>query len=228
MNRPINWERIESFVGFGSPQAKVLFLGFEEGLQREADLGADLTERSAYGSFEDLYEVQTALGTASKFFGPDPKSQRTWRPMCHLMLRLDGIASPTKEQRSRYQADRLGRRDGETLLAELYPYPSSSTQEWPYAERFRSRQLYYADMLEKRSALLRDVIGAGDLSLIVCYTKMAWPAYRAMLQIDKWQAQGDFEVGRYGDAQVVLSPAFSGRRFNTDMQLQSFSEIALN
>ena len=51
--------------------------------------------------------------------------------------------------------------------------------------------------------------------------------------IQQWTVGGNYlctttSGGRFGDAQVVLSPAFSGRRFNTDMQLQSFSEIALN
>jgi hypothetical protein len=57
----LDWERIENFVGFGNQKPRVLFLGMEEGLARDADLLADLRLRSGYDSYMDLAEAQTQL-----------------------------------------------------------------------------------------------------------------------------------------------------------------------
>lgn len=90
----IDWNAIEGFIGFGNPKAPVLFLGFEEGLQRKASLQEDLASRSRYRAYEDLQAAQLQIGGTSKFFGDRPKCQRTWRAMCHLMLRREGIEKP--------------------------------------------------------------------------------------------------------------------------------------
>ncbi len=81
-----------------------------------------------------LHEAQSSLADCNKYFGPNAVCQRTWRPMCHLMLRRAGISNPTKEQRTRYQAEKLGRTTGETLLAELMPYACHDKGSWPYSE----------------------------------------------------------------------------------------------
>lgn len=125
----IDWERIENFIGFGRPGAPVVFLGMEEGLRRDADLLADIQARSTYKPYMDLGEAQTQLDGPGAYFGPTPITQNTWRPMCHLMLRRAGNRHPTLEQRRRYQADLLGRRNGDSLLTELLPYPHSDSEQ---------------------------------------------------------------------------------------------------
>jgi len=65
--QPIDWNRIENFVGFGSPSAPYLFLGMKEGLLSEASLDADLLARSAYEPYMDLYDAQAKLVKTAKF-----------------------------------------------------------------------------------------------------------------------------------------------------------------
>jgi len=148
----LDWERIENFVGFGNQKPRVLFLGMEEGLARDADLLADLRLRSGYDSYMDLAEAQTQLGGPAKYFGDFPKTQRTWRPMCHLMLRRAGVLHPTLTQRLRYQADALGRKNSESLLVELLPYPHPDSGRWLYDkfERFKTRAAYETAILPQR------------------------------------------------------------------------------
>jgi hypothetical protein len=42
----INWERIESFIGYGRRDAPVVFIGMEEGLADKSALKNDLIRRS--------------------------------------------------------------------------------------------------------------------------------------------------------------------------------------
>ena len=60
-----------------------------------------------------------------------------------------GMTDPSKEDRRRYQALRLGKSDGETLLTELLPYPSPGVNDWLYARfgRYGTRETYTAEML---------------------------------------------------------------------------------
>src|ERR1700722_20191915 len=222
----IDWERFENFVGFGSPSASVVFIGMEEGIQRDADLIADLELRSTYEPYMDLAEAQAALGKPSGFFGADAKTQRTWRPMCHLMLRREGVAQPTLDQRVRYQADRLGRRDGDTLLTELLPYPHSDTGQWLYERfgRFATREAYNSEMLPRRVALLRRVLSGGAAELIVAYGKSHWGDFKSLIPTPvTWQPQSSFEVARWDGKRAVLAPHFATAALNTDEDLNVFA-----
>ena len=75
-----DWERIENFIGYGRPDAPVVFLGMEEGLRRDADLLADLLARSAFEPYMDLVQAQSELDGPSSYFGEGAITQKTWRP----------------------------------------------------------------------------------------------------------------------------------------------------
>jgi len=226
----IDWNKIENFIGYGNPDAEVLFLGMEEGLGQSADLGGDLAERSRYSQCMDLFDAQGPLDDGQRFFGPNPKSQRTWRPMCHLMLRMLAPSSrPTAEQRVRYQADLLGRSGGATLLAELMPYPNTNVGEWRYAPfgRYPTREAYAVEMLPRRVDLLGTFFRAHNYKLIVAYGKSYWPDFQRIFVGVSWEDRGIFRVGRFGSTAVVLTPHFATRSFNTEAQIDAFADIAL-
>lgn len=227
----INWPRIENFIGFGSPGARVLFIGLEEGLLDGTDLAEDLQARSSYEPYMDLWEAQRDLKDCTKYFGANAVCQRTWRPMCHLMLRRRGVLRPTKHERAVYQAMKLGRRDGDTLLAELLPYPSHDKGAWPYERlgRFDTREAYERRMLPYRIKLLRQVM-AHDVrpEIVVCYGKVHWPEFEQLFDGVTWADADAFRMGVYMGATVVLAPHLSGRAFNTESQLDQFADIALS
>jgi hypothetical protein len=213
-----DWDRIESFIGFGNPRAQYVFLGMEEGLLSEKTLDADLAARSEYEPYMDLCDAQANLAGTKKYFGSDPKNQWTWRPICDLMLRLtEGIHEPTLPERVRYQADKLGRKDGFTLLAELMPYPRKKADKssWPYKKykRFDDYNAYRVEMLQKRLALLQSLFEMPcQRKLVVAYGKGDWDEFKKLFATN-WNSALPFEWGRVGERAVVLTPHLSDRFF---------------
>jgi hypothetical protein len=228
---PIDWQRIEEFIGYGSATAPYVFLGMEEGLRSEAALDAGLAVRSNYQPFEDLFEA-SRLSENERYFGDDPKNQPTWRPMCDLMLRLtEDVVAPTLPQRLRYMADKLGRSNGLTLLAELMPYPrkKADRKHWPYAkyERYADYEAYRADMLPKRLARLRSLFAMPcERRLIVAYGKGDWGAFKSLFDT-AWRQVGRFETGLVGKTAVVLANQLATNAFNSDMDLDRFAAVVM-
>ena len=211
----INWDRIEQFIGYGRADAPVVFLGMEEGGDNTR-LREDLLGRSRSAEFGEI--------------ASQPTTQRTWRVMCDLMLRRDGIANPTAKDRLAYQQERLGKRSGETLVAELMPYPSRRASDWPeiYAQRFRDRKAYLEVLAPKRRNLLRDRFRASPRKLIVCYGKAHWNHYREIFNLPSTAgSSGQIEVAAWGGTRIVLAPHFCSRAFNSEAQLADFARLAL-
>lgn len=210
----IDWDRIEGFIGYGARKAPVVFVGMEEGAEPNDDLRSWLARRSLLDSIVELT--------------PQVRTQRTWRPMCDLMLRREGNSAPSLADRQRYQFERLGRATSDTLLTELMPYPSNSMRVWPYKEfgRYADRESYMRDCLARRIELLRATLSLAPRDLIVCYGKGHWPHFRKLFD-GPWVATGEFEIGKFGASRVVLAPHFSGRAFNSEEQLRAFAAIAL-
>lgn len=213
---PILWSRIEQFIGYGRADAPVVFLGMEEGGNNDR-LYEDLIGRSRLAQFSEIKH--------------QPTTQRTWRPMCDLMLRRGGIVNPTKQERLIYQQEQLGKRDGKTLVAELMPYPSRRASDWPeiYAQRFPNRKSYLEGLAPKRSKLLRDLFRAAPRELIVCYGKEHWNHYRSIFDLPaKPGSLAQVEVCEWGSTRIVFAPHFSGRAFNSETQLADFARLALS
>jgi hypothetical protein len=226
----IDWDRIENFIGFGSPEAKYVFLGMEEGLLSEATLDADLAVRSGYEQYMDLYDAQAKLADTQKYFGERPVNQPSWRPICDLMLRLtEGVAEPTLPERLQYQAEMLGRKNGQTLVAELMPYPRKKAPKsyWPYKKygRFDDYETYRECMLKKRLSLLRSLFAMPcERKLVVAYGKSDWTDFKKLFETD-WTSVPPFETGQVGETAVVLTPQLSTRAFNSKNDLDHFAAV---
>jgi hypothetical protein len=191
----IDWERIESFVGFGRRDAPVVFIGMEEGLTEEESLENDLVHRSQFAPVMDLEMASRGIAGTRKWFDlAIVRCQRTWRPMCDLMLRREGVRAPTKDERNTYQARRLGRSDGDRLSAELLPYPNTRSSRWSeiYKQRFPNRHQYRSQMSKMRIALLRQVLSETDRPLVVCYGK----ATKTSIIGDNTNSYSVEEIGR--------------------------------
>lgn len=156
---------IYDFVGYGTLDAATWFVGLEEAgcssvseLHRRIALWSELEEAPVV----DLYEFHKRLGN-TQFFSEHPKLQKTWAGLSRVMLGNDG-QTPTRGQVREYQATKLGRADGETLLTELLPLPKQSRKAWPYAELkselpcLEKKSEYRKTVLPKRIELLRGLI----------------------------------------------------------------------
>ena len=227
-----DWERIESFIGFGRIDAPVVFLGMEEGLKDASALDEDLRIRSQYEKpVMDLKLAHKGIAGAERYFDPErAPRQPTWRVMADLLLRRAGNAHPTGIERRYYRALHLGREDGDSLLTELLPYPHPKASDWLYGRfgRYPTRESYERAMLPIRRSLLEGVLAQFPRELIVCYGKAHWPNYKALFKEAKWQVAGPYLVGNWGTAKVVLTTHFSDRGFNTDAQLETFAKICLD
>jgi GNAT superfamily N-acetyltransferase len=231
-SRSINWERIQEFVGFGRRDAPVVFIGMEEGLKDASALDEDLAIRSTYENpVMDLKEAHRGIAGTDAYFDPDRAPQQpTWRVMADVMLRREGMASPTGTDRRRYRALSLGRSNGKTLLAELLPYPHPKSSDWLYAQfgKFETRETYEEAILPDRKRLLRRVLGEAEREVVVCYGKAHWAHYQDLFEGVTWNDVGPHRVGARGRTRIALTTHFSGRDFNTDKQLANLAFVALS
>jgi hypothetical protein len=227
----IEWGRIEKFVGFGRWDAPVVFIGMEEGLKDADALLEDLAIRSTFKSpVMDLKEAHRGIAGTERYFDPDrAPRQPTWRVMADLMLRREGNASPTGADRRRYRALRLGRYDGDSLLAELLPYPHPKSSDWLYKQfgKFETRADYEKAMLPDRKQLLRTVLSKAKREVIVCYGKTHWAHYQDLFDDMTWTDVGPHRVAEGEGMRVVLTTHFSGYGFNTDEQLAALAALAV-
>jgi hypothetical protein len=210
-----SWKSFENFIGFGNEDGDVLFLGTEEGLLGTFTSGRAATPISIPRT-ADL-RADYSPDASRYFFWRLPKSQRTWRAMSHLMLRRQGIDDPTADQLHRYQAEQLGRMDGETLLSELLPKLSPAMDE-----------AHLREMQSHHVRLLRDVIGNSKFEIVVAHgQERDWAAYKDVFGIKRWTERGDFAFANVNDQRIVLAPHLGSAIFDTASQLDYFSDVAL-
>jgi hypothetical protein len=231
----IDWRRIESFVGYGNVQAPVVFVGLEEGLARPEALRQDLLWRSTFKPVMDVGKAHEGLADGPSLFSDRPRRQPTWRVMADAMLHYDGAIFPDPKDRSLerklYRRCDLGRGFGDALLVELLPYPNKKKTDWPYSDRFPSREDYIAAILPKRLKLISRVLAGNPRTAIICYGQSAWPSFKQLFPSDaKWKVVSGryniFECATWKGAKVTLTYHFS-RYFNTDKQLDELSDVAL-
>jgi hypothetical protein len=226
----IDWNAIEGFIGYGNPSAAVVFVGLEEGLDSESNLDAELRLRSRFPAVIDLAKAFFDARWQRKLLDPGRTvSQKTWRPMCDLMLRRQGNTAPTLAERNAYQASRLGRSGQATLLTELLPYPNVGITSWPYAAygRFTTRAEYAAAMIGPRITLLQATLSEPTHKLVVCYGKGQWENYKRLFPHAAWRSENGYEVADSEGKRILLTPHFSRPDFNEDRQLAEFARVAL-
>jgi hypothetical protein len=235
MPNAAGWSRIERFVGYGNRNAPIVFIGMEEGLSNPRNLNDHLEARARFRPTMDLKSAHDGISGTERFFDArDPRCQRTWRPMSDLMLRREGTV-PSREDRNFYQANRLGRSRGDTLLMELLPYPHVRSTHWVYRNRYRTRDEYESNILPERLKLLRAELSSRQRDLVICYGKRKWRHFKTLmemafrLQNDDWRPRqsGSLQVATTQNTRIVLTCHFSSRHFNSDRQLNQFARVAL-
>lgn len=149
------------FYGYGTYAAPYWFVGMEEGGGSDiANLRARLRAWQAGGQreLEDLPRYSVAIGEG-RWFGERPRLQSTWGRQIRMLLAAEGRAATTETVR-RYQAERLGRLDGESAVVELLPLPSPSIGHWHYGAwsslpTLRDRAAYLEHYAPRRAEHLR-------------------------------------------------------------------------
>lgn len=204
-------EHLLNFIGFGRLDAEVWFLGMEEGGGGEENIRA----RQNFKTIEDLEKAHKILGI-TKFHSGKRIIQRTWWGMCYIMLLLDGKVPNTENIRN-YQADYLGRYQGNTFLCELMPIPKPNLGDWDYHEllpQFRSRQDYYEKVKPRRIKYLSNLISENNPKYIICYGKRYWQEYKGLFLSLSFSGIEQFEIAHDRDKLILLTDHFTARTMN--------------
>lgn len=214
MTQPLSQKQLDhllKFVGYGSLNADVWFLGMEEAGGGEANIRTRLKLRTV----EDCAEAHRMLGVTKLHWGKRV-IQRTWRGMCYIMLRLDH-REPTRSNIRQYQAECLGRSHGKTLLTELMPIPKPKMNEWGYEKlipQFSSAREYYRAVKPQRVGYLQQLITTNKPKVIIGYGKGFWSAYRELFDGHRFVQDGQFEVAMNETTLLILTPHFTARTMN--------------
>lgn len=214
MVQPITDEQLNhllDFVGYGTLNADVWFLGMEEAGGGEQNIRT----RLEFQAIEDCAEAHKKLGVTKLHWGKRI-IQRTWRGMCYVMIRLEGMDPSTDNIRT-YQAEKLGRFGGRTLLTELMPIPNPNIDRWGYEElipQFSSREDYYQLVKPRRVIYLKRLIGNCKPKVIIGYGKGFWNDYKELFEESHFISKDQFEVAFDGTTLVILTGHFTARTMN--------------
>ena len=170
---------VATFYGYGTWNAPFWFVGMEEaGVETLADFERRLQAWIDEGkpSLVDLKRFHERIGFGASLSESAPL-QPTWRPLIRAVQVATNKDTSVATLRE-YQANHLGRDDGETALIELLPLPSSDTNKWPYEsiriEGFATRKEYTKTLTPRRVAGLLDHIDRHKPRAVVFYGNPAF------------------------------------------------------
>ncbi len=173
----------DQFMGYGNPNAKVWFIGMEEGGGNSLqDIQNRLIAWKVSGSkaFEDVAKFHEAIGLPDLFKFPGTKAQRTWSKLIEVYLFKNEMPVETSNIRQ-YQAHKWGREGGETCLMELLPLPCPNLNTWHYTSfsrdpKFSTRTEYRKAFLNQRIFKIGNLIREFKPENVVFYGK-SYEAY---------------------------------------------------
>src|SRR5207249_5263464 len=126
----------DHFYGYGSYSGTYWFLGMEEGggdAFSEVQSRLMTWNRHGQRELEDLYSFHHDV-SIRQWFRPQAKMQPTWSKFIRVIFSAKGEEATAEGVRD-YQADSLGRFNGESCWVELLPLPSPSLGRWQYGRR---------------------------------------------------------------------------------------------
>lgn len=135
-------------------------------------------------------------------------------------MRLKGLSewSDTEEVRQ-YQAEQVGRLDGETFLSEILPLPARNTRDWPANARFATRGQYETEVRPKRITLLRELVQTYSPRYVFCYGMASWGYHGEIFNDVSFQPilDGRVLLGRSRSSTIVLTPFFAYYLMTNDL-----------
>ena len=196
-------ERVLRFEGYGRKTAPYWFLGMEEG----GGTIEQLRERARlYDPAEDLYSAHKKLGFDITGHVP------TWRVMSKLIMAMQGKPGWEKTASARgYQANKLGRADGDTFLTELMPLPCRSIGVWPYPSIYPTREEYNEAVRPGRIKWLRTEITAFHPCFVICYGKRNWRYYEKIFSDVEFRPKlsEKIRIGEREQSTILMIPFLS-------------------
>ena len=160
-------------LGYGNPKGDFWFIGPEEG-GSAASLQERMNVWNELGSdkhFHDLKKFHLIFKNGTEqFFVGRVKLQKTWNGLIEILFGIQGKEN-TLEAKKEYQTNQLGAEDGETLLAELFPFASKSLNDSEWMELFgESKKDYWDKYANQRIELIAEQIEIYKPKLVVFYS----------------------------------------------------------
>jgi len=160
-------------LGYGNPKGDFWFIGPEEG-GSAVSLYERMNVWNELGSdehFHDLKKFHLIFKNGTEqFFVGKVKLQKTWNGLIEILFGIQG-KEYTLEAKKEYQSNQLGAEDGETLLAELFPFASKSLNDSEWNEFFgESKKDYWDKYAIQRIQLITEQIEIYKPKLVVFYS----------------------------------------------------------
>jgi hypothetical protein len=240
--RKPEFEKIEGFLGYGNANARIVFVGLEEGLADVKRLDDDLRYRSTFSEpVMDVFGAHLGLAKGRQLFGDKPRGQRTWRVIADVLLHWEDRVPQGKKDRAalrkRYRANVLGDKDDLALMLELLPLPHVNSEHWLYKRYKRysgydKRDDYETAIIDRRLDPLRDAIGRCERKAIICYGHKSWRNFKRLFPDDtEWVEHrgcfGKYLSAEWNGAKVTLTNHFASKDFNRDDQLDELADAVL-
>jgi hypothetical protein len=217
-------EYMRRFVGFGTPDAPLWFIGLEQGGGETLDeLHRRLTAWQDVGApvFADFPEYCRQIGE-SRWHGPAARIQPTLGRIIRIVLASRGIEA-TPERIRRYQAEAFATAGGETMIGELMPLPSRTVSDWIYGATgipsLSTRTEYVRRFQPQRVALLREAINVAKPRAVIFLGITALETWKLVAGLELVAGAGGALWGNSTHSRFVVSrhPTAFGAR-NSDFE----------
>ena len=209
-------EYMSKHYGYGNYGGKYWLIGMEEGGGENAEeIQTRLRIWKEHGQRElaDVAEFD-ADDRLGRWYGPSARIlQPTFCRLIRTILSAQG-SEVNRESILRYQADLLGRPDGNSCLLELLPLPSGKVDQWIYRDfttlpQLRDRVSYRNFILENRINHLRKRLLEHDSEAkIVIFYSTTYRAHWERIAGSKFNATEiqNLYVARQGKTVCAMMP----------------------
>jgi hypothetical protein len=226
----IELQKLEDFIGYGKPGAKIVFMGLEEAGGGRSNLKTRLgIDDYKYLDCKDFHINKLkhselhSVNTNAKV-----KLQPVWKFMSYIMLRLkderdSNIFRDNCQMLRDYQNNLLGTTSdkGETLLTEIFPIPCSSLNKWgnkddSYTEiipYYKDKKNYKEEVFPKRQKIFKQLIQSEEFQAqaIICYGKTHWSKFKALfnqfnIEFEKMNLSKPCEKANLNKTTILLIP----------------------
>lgn len=178
----------EQFVGYGSLEGRLWFVGLEEGGGRNLQLVKQrlaIWQGLGEPSTMDVEAFHEALGDGDHLFNQRAPLQRTWNKLIEAHFAARGQRSH-REDRRQFQIEKLGRARADHCLLELMPLPSPHLGAWIYeacveqVAWLESRRTYLARWRSQREKLIKRLVRQYRPRAVVMYGASYLQSWRAI------------------------------------------------
>jgi len=208
------FEHLTAFKGCGNPAGDYWFIGLEEGFSFDAKdgvayetvLSQEIDIRATWNAIEDVHHTRASLGIPMR-----KRGDNVWYAISRMVLKLNHVDGWNKVEQSRpYKEERLGRLDGDTFLADLYPLPSESLGIWPYPSLYPSRKKYEETIFPRRKKLIQDLWLDHTPRYVFCYGKLddEWMRFKQLFPANyepRTFDKHDIQLAVVGGSVIVLT-----------------------